>query len=162
METNFRGTLNMKNTLSESAVRVLEGAAFLFTDDLNPENTPRDISAWSPIVTSLHYEGPNVGFCELWLSQSMAKTVAQNMLGLESLDDVTEQKMHDAAKEMLNMVLGNFLTDAFGVDDVYGLGIPQLESKSALPVETDPFIHVWLDVEGEPILFRLKNLSKVG
>ncbi len=146
----------MKSALNDSAIRVLEGAAFLFTDVLPDERRPDTVKEWNPIIASLWYNGPNQGVCELWISPGLAKIVAQNMLGLDSVDSIPENKYQDSAKELLNMVVGNFLTDAFGVDDVYHLGIPELIFPTEVPPEAESSLHVWIDVEGEPVLFRLE------
>lgn len=150
----------MKNTLNESATRVLEGAAFLFTEPLANDAIPKSIDEWQPMVANLWYEGPNKGFCELWLTTNMAKTIAQNMLGLDISAEIPEAKLQDAAKELLNMIVGNFLTDAFGAEDIYHLGIPELRIPTAMPIDQpgEP-LQIWIDAEGEVVMLRLENHS---
>jgi hypothetical protein len=137
--------------LSKVSVRILEEAAFLFSDDLAPADRPD--ASWDPIGASLSFEGEEEsGHILVWADRAMAKSLASNMLGLDEDDPASASHLTDALKELLNMVLGNVLTEVWGTAPVFHLGIPQrLEPSQWRPSELSR--GVWLSVEGHPVVF---------
>jgi CheY-specific phosphatase CheX len=142
------------NAAREASVRILECAAFLFTDSLPPESVPQHGSQWHQIGVSLEYNGPVNGELRMWLSEALSKTIAVNMLGIEMGENCPEEREVDAVKEILNMILGNYLTEAYGLDAVFHLGIPRLLHPKML-AESYTDLHFWLDAEGQPFLLSI-------
>lgn len=140
--------------LRSSAERILEGAAFLFTDELQPMDIPSPHQEWGQVGVRLEFHGPHSGELRMWLPLSLSRMVAVNMLGLDDSEDCSEEKELDAVKEILNMILGNYLTDAYGVQDVYQLGIPRVLHPDEFAPTLD-YPHLWLSVEGQPFLLAL-------
>ncbi len=140
-----------------AAEHIFEGAAFLFIDELLPESKPAKGSNWNQIGVGLEYIGPTRGEVRLWVTESLARTIAVNMIGLDDADTCPRSKIIDAVKEVLNMIVGNFLTDAFDPDDVFNLGIPvELQAEQVSESYSDA-AHLWLDVEGNPTLISLHD-----
>lgn len=142
---------DFSEALSKVAVRILEEAAFLFSDDLAPADRPeRD---WRPVGASLAFEGSDdSGHIEVWADPAMVRSLASNMLGLDEDDPESSSHVADALKELLNMVLGNVLTEVWGTGSVFHLGIPTLlppESWRAHAASRG----LWLSVEGHPVVF---------
>lgn len=137
--------------LSKVAVRILEEAAFLFSDDLAPADRPDH--TWQPIGAGLEYEGSeDAGHVQVWADADMVRSLASNMLGLDEEDPESGAHVADALKELLNMVLGNVLTEVWGTEPVFHLGIPTLLDGS----EWNPQAAtrgLWLSVEGHPVVF---------
>jgi|GEM_PF-909267 len=138
----------------EASVRILECAAFLFTEELAPESIPPHESEWHQIGVSLEYTGPVNGELRMWLSEPLSKTITANMLGVDNRDECSEEREVDAVKEILNMILGNYLTDAYGLEAIFHLGIPRILPPHALLDSYDD-LHFWLDAEGEPFLLSI-------
>jgi len=137
--------------LSKVSVRILEEAAFLFSDDLAPADRPD--ASWEPIGASLHFEGSeDTGHIQVWADPAMVRSLASNMLGLDEDDPESSVHVKDALKEFLNMVLGNVLTEVWGTGPVFHLSIPALLEASAW----NPHLAsrgLWLSVEGHPVVF---------
>lgn len=138
--------------LSKVAVRILEEAAFLFSDDLAPAERPDH--SWQPIGAALEYEGDeDSGRLEVWADLAMVRSLASNMLGLDEEDPESTAHVSDALKELLNMVLGNVLTEVWGTAPVFHLGIPTLLDAEAWDPRGSSR-GLWLSVEGHPVVFQ--------
>lgn len=140
--------------LSRVVPHILEGAAFVFTDDLPPEQRP-PTSEWSAQGVRLTFEGPISGDLRLWAEKSFMIVLAANMLGIEPDDENAEAKAEDALKETLNMIVGTFLTDAYGNEPVFHLGIPESIDATLLSESVADPLNVWLNAEDHPVLFSL-------
>lgn len=137
--------------LHEIAPLILEETAFVFTDELSD---PPPGPEWNPIGAQVAFKGDIIkGGLRVWTDPKFARTIAANMLGVEEDDPQGEQRASDALGELLNIVLGNVLTRAYGDGPVFHLGIP-----AARPTElwqTDlKSESLWLLVEGFPIVFQ--------
>lgn len=139
------------DALSKVTVRILEEAAFLFSDDLPPADRPD--ADWQPVGATLSFEGNGQsGALHVWADVAMVRSLASNMLGLDEDDPESGAHIADALKELLNMILGNVLTEAWGTEPVFHLGIPELLDAS----EWSPHVAargLWLTVEGHPVVF---------
>ena len=81
-------------------------------------------------VVSVKFEGPFRGRLELKLyGSNLLPTIVANMLG----EDETrpECELHDAFRELANVVCGNLLPAVAGSGAVFNLGIPQLLDRAA-------------------------------
>ncbi|MEN9353738.1 MAG: hypothetical protein RL318_1063 [Fibrobacterota bacterium] len=140
-----------RDALNHVTVRIMEEAAFLFSDDLPPADRPD--ADWQPIGATLRFEGNDQsGSLLVWADVDMVRSLASNMLGLDEDDPASGMHVADALKELLNMILGNVLTEAWGTAPVFHLGIPELLDAS----EWNPHTAargLWLSVEGHPVVF---------
>ena len=59
--------------IKDTVTRVLEGAAFLFTDEIAPEMMPVQGSAWDALGVGIEYHGPHSGQVRLWVPYALAK-----------------------------------------------------------------------------------------
>lgn len=145
-------TPDFTEALSKVAVRILEEAAFLFSDDLAPADRPDH--TWEPVGASLEYEGiEDSGHIQVWADVAMVRSLASNMLGLDEEDPESAAHVADALKELLNMVLGNVLTELWGTEPVFHLGIPTLLDDSEWSPQSASR-GLWLSVEGHPVVFQ--------
>ena len=145
-------TTDFTEALSKVAVRILEEAAFLFSDDLAPADRPDH--TWGPVGASLEYEGiEDSGHIQVWADEAMVRSLASNMLGLDEDDPESAAHIADALKELLNMILGNVLTEVWGTEPIFHLSIPiQLDSSDWDPRSASRGL--WLSVEGHPVVFQ--------
>ena len=143
----------------DSTLRILEGAAFLFTDLLEPESTPGRKEHWAQLGVRLDWTGPVKGEMRLWINDALAKVIAINMLGLEDGVPCPREREIDAVKEVLNMVVGNFLTEAFGTEAVFHLGIPQTLLSASIVESLDAQDRFWVSAEEQPILVSVHPLD---
>jgi hypothetical protein len=136
--------------------RILSEAAFIFTDNIEKDAVP-DLKTWEADGVSLTFSGKPSGELCMWVSPGFACFAAANMLGDDADSEESRAKGLDALKELLNMIVGNFITSAYGDTPVFELGIPQNRDRSFLledAAEADSF---WLEADGNPVLFVIKT-----
>jgi len=148
----------LKDVLLDVISRILQDAAFLFTDDFDEEMTP-DFTTWKPRGAQLSFKGPSSGSLHIWAESDFYKIAAANMLGIDENDAEAEKKGIDALKELLNMIVGNFLTEAYGKDEFFELGIPSVLENEQLEKDYTNDENVWLDADGNAVLFSLISES---
>jgi CheY-specific phosphatase CheX len=146
---------SLVDTARESAIRTLERAAFLFTDEITEKKIPQIGDDWQQKGVSLDYTGPFQGELRLWMPESLSRMIASNMLGIDEGMDLAKQEEDDALKEILNIILGIYLTDAYGNEPVFHLGIPQILSSEQWVDSVRANSYFWMDVEGEPVLMSV-------
>jgi CheY-specific phosphatase CheX len=137
--------------LAPVAMRVLEDAVFVFSEPLEADDAP-DIAVWNNCGVMLEFSGIAQGSIGLWADEGFAQLIAANMLGVDTDDEGASCRATDALKEVLNMIVGNFLTEAYGEEPVFDLGIPH-QALAPQPLSSSENIHwAWLDIEGSAIL----------
>ena len=141
-------TNEMKQALVIVAPRILEEAAFIFSEPLEGPDQPGD--EWTPVGVERLWEGPSNGLMRLWADSSLLPVLAANLLGIEEDDPLCAEKGLDAVKEILNMIVGNSLTEAWGPGPIFQLHIP--ESVVTPSFVSDRVDGVWLSGEGRPML----------
>lgn len=135
--------------------RVLESAAFIFTDQLSAAEIPL-VDTWEAEGVGLSFTGTTrSGELHMWVSTGFACIAAANMLGVDAQSDSAQAKGLDALKELLNMVVGNFLTAAFGDEQVFELGLPLSLPHETLIQENSCEQQIWLQAEDNPVLFTI-------
>ena len=118
-------TLTLTTVLSE----VLANLAFMFTDD--GEFEPPVGERW--LETVISYEGSVSGSLRLACTETFAEKLAANLLGMESGEVISEQESNDAVKEFMNIICGQYVTAAFGTEDVFSLTIPEILELPSTP-----------------------------
>jgi hypothetical protein len=131
--------------------RVLEDAAFIFTDLLDAADRPA-AGAWQAEGVSLSFKGKACGELRMWVSREFALLAAGNMLGIEAGEAGAAEKGLDALKELLNIIVGNFITEVYGVEPVFDLGLPQRIDLPRLKADLSHPAAVWLQAEGCAVL----------
>lgn len=134
------------------APRTIECATFIFVDEVE-SGEKKSLPDWSPFGVYLDYEGPAKGSLHLWAEPAFLMTLSANMLGVEVDSAQAGEKAQDAFKELLNMTMGAFLTEAFGTLPVINLSIPELLDASELDADLKVVEKVWIMAEGHQLLF---------
>jgi hypothetical protein len=148
------------NTLREIATqtisRILGEAAFIFTDALAEGAKPPG-AAWDADGVSLRFFGSPGGELRMWVGKGFACYAAANMLGLDADSEDARRKGTDALKELLNMIVGNFITAAYGDTPVFELGLPKNVARDLMEKDFVNPDAVWLGAEGNPVLFVIET-----
>lgn len=121
-------------TLTTVLSEVLANLAFMFNDDC--EFDPPVGEQW--LETLISYEGSVSGSLRLTCTETFATQLAANLLATESGVATTRQESHDAVKEFMNVICGQYITAAYGSEDVFNLSIPEVLERSSTPILGDP------------------------
>ncbi len=142
-------------TLEEILSDVLQEQAFMFAEHGDDQEVD------SPSAPFMHariqFNGPCSGRLGLVFTQNLCSELIINMLGMDS-DDLEEEDIADAFKELLNVVCGKFLIAAFGPMLKFDLSIPTVEKIDLdqwLAQKSNQHTTV-LMVEDEVVLFELR------
>ncbi len=121
-------------TLTTVLSEVLANLAFMFTDDGEFDAPVGE--RW--LETTISYEGSTSGSLLLVCTGTFTQQLAANLLGVASSEETTEQESNDAVREFMNVVCGQFVTAAYGTEDVFNLTIPEVVELSVTPDFGDP------------------------
>jgi CheY-specific phosphatase CheX len=135
--------------------RIVGEAAFMFADPLDPSARPRQ-EEWNALGVRITFSGDASGEFRLWAPASLARSIAANMLGLDPGVSIAEEKLVDALKEIVNIIVGNFLTEMYGTGIAATLGLPSLLDPAALAEAYGNPDALWLSVEGEAVVCVMK------
>lgn len=120
-------------TLTTVLSDVLANLAFMFTENGEYE-TPAG-ERWLETLAS--YQGPVSGSLQLTCTETFATQLTVNLLGMESGEETTQQESNDAVKEFMNVICGQYVTAAYGTEDVFNLTIPEVIEQPITPVFGD-------------------------
>ena len=143
----------LSSALAAAARRVLEDAAFVFTEEVSE---PADESAWPETVLQTHlpFDGPVCGRFMLAASARLGEALAAEMLGAEPGSPESAEQAEDALREVLNMIAGITLEQVFG-DQIWELSVGEVRRVSpakhrASRHGADVWVHLDTD-ESDPI-----------
>ena len=111
----------MKTALHKAAVLTFEELGFLMSSDELDEGQK---SATADATVQVAFRGPRQGQLQVTLCGGLMEPIALNMLGEDeppSRDDV-----HDAVKEVANVICGNMLPSLDGAEAVYQIDAPEM------------------------------------
>ena len=90
--------------LLESATEIFDTMVYLELEEAEePDLTTDNFD----LLGSITFKGSLDGCMSVRCSSDCAKTIAANMLGIDSVDEVSEEDMSDAIGEIVNMVMGS-------------------------------------------------------
>jgi hypothetical protein len=108
--------------LEDVARRILEEAAFLFSDDATDS-----LCFEGPVIEALlEFLGPAQGTLHLRLAENLACEAAANLLGTEPDDPEAQAGASLAVGELLNMIGGHLMIAWLGATAQTSLGTPTL------------------------------------
>ncbi len=110
-----------REQIAEVAGRVLEEAAFIFTEPMEEEEEWDD----DVLMSVISFSGPKKGRIALASSFQFGTELAANLLGVEPDDEQAAEKAGGALSEILNMLAGSLVAEVFGTGVVVNLGIPE-------------------------------------
>jgi len=145
-----------KEKTMEVISRILEDAAFVFTDVISDNSIPT-AGEWEAAGVGLDFSGEQCGQMRMWASDGFTACVAANMLGVAEDDPAAAEKGLDALKESLNIIVGNYLTTFFGEEPIFDLGLPTPLAKEQLDADMNNPEAVWLSADDHPIMFVIEK-----
>lgn len=116
------------HVLQQVGIKVLEDWAMMLVEQSSAKES--NLSSELPIyASSMHFEGVIAGKVSILAQLPFLQTLARNLLGIDSDQTPSISESEDAFKEMANVILGNYLTEAYGPDTPFVLTNPQVEQK---------------------------------
>lgn len=95
--------VSLKDTLLDSAREVFETMVFMALEGLEDDTT----SLGEPtLLGSITFKGHLEGCLGVCCDEACARTIAANMLGMTSPEELTDNDVSDAMGEIANMVMG--------------------------------------------------------
>ena len=96
-------TENLNVLLMESAKEIFETMIFMDLGEVTEQGS--EVDGWA-LLGSITFKGDVEGCLTICCCSECAKTITMNMLGLDSIDDVSEEDTCDAIGEVTNMIMG--------------------------------------------------------
>jgi chemotaxis protein CheX len=96
-------TVSLKDALLDSAREVFETMVFMAMEDSSDDTTSLGETT---LLGSITFKGHLEGCLGVCCDEACARTIAANMLGMLSADEVGENDISDAMGEIANMVMG--------------------------------------------------------
>lgn len=96
-------TVSLKEALLDSAREVFETMVFMALDDSGDDSTSLGETS---LLGTITFKGSLEGCLGVCCDNPCARTIAANMLGMMSPDEVSENDVSDAMGEIANMVMG--------------------------------------------------------
>lgn len=149
--------LNVLSVLRSSSEAVLEEMAFMFCE-LMEEDVISKITEVNWHCGSMDFGGPLKGNLQIAAGGDFCIMLAANILGTEPDEPQSVQFKNDSLKELLNVICGRFLSDAFGLDMVFNLSSPQFQFKESSYIQ-DLLLHkgtLLFNTEGEALVLALR------
>jgi chemotaxis protein CheY-P-specific phosphatase CheC len=115
-----------KAVLEETIAEILEKQAFMFAMPVSKTDMPETGDA--VILAGISFDGEMKGMLKLAAPDRLSLELAANMLGLDADSPEAEEQRLSAIKELLNIACGNILTVIAGVEPVFNIAIPEVET----------------------------------
>jgi len=108
---------------------VFEQMAFMFGDPVDSEELMTDADEF--LVVKMDFHGDLHGEVEMVMEKDLCAEIASNVLGVDVDDEKAHELGTDAAKEMLNVICGQALTEIAGSEPIFNLTVPEIKDVSA-------------------------------
>lgn len=125
---------NVLAVLRAACEMVLGEMAFMFCEPLD-ESIMKKVPGMEWCQGSMAFSGPLRGKIHAAAGGDFCRALAGNMLGLEPDEPASEKHAADALKELLNVICGRFLSDAFGIETVFNLNAPVISVRDAFHMQ---------------------------
>jgi len=115
--------------MENAVVSVLNDMAATRAAVIKPEKLP----CFDQTLMHAHitFEGQSSGELGLLMDPGFAAELASRILGVDKSGDLLQEMIVDAVKELLNVICGQFLTQRFGYEPAFTLGVPRVFPLSA-------------------------------
>lgn len=114
----------------------------------------------------ISYSGWHTGELGLILERRLVSRIAVRIMGMDEAEDLPEDMIEDALRELMNVICGHFVTLMYGDKSLLDVSTPQVfPVKNALCnlLRSSPDIHAFM-IDDSPALgqIRIKELSLAG
>lgn len=134
-------------------IHILGECSYIFADPISEEDIP-PLHELDLKGVSLEYQGYKSGHISLFANEEFLKYAAASMLGIDENSEDAIEKGFDSIKEILNMVVGNFLTEIYGCDPVFDMGIPQAQKSIDEMKNSSEEDRIWLNADDHILVFE--------
>jgi len=150
----------LDEALNEVTSNVLEQTAFVFTEPADMSDG-LDFGDFEMVMMTLQYSGDEHGTVSLVLPVEFCRELSENMLGVDAVDTDSDDMHLDSAKELVNMIAGQLMTQLFGETAVLNLSPPQIRTlpNEELQEEISKQSYVCNMVDDYPVITTL-SLAK--
>ncbi|MDH5751646.1 MAG: chemotaxis protein CheX [Deltaproteobacteria bacterium] len=121
--------MDVRKALMSSVDEVLDKMAFMFFDELDPEEIGQQVYKYTTMVT---FEGAITGGLNIMVTEGVARNIARNLLGIRDEDDLFADTLNDAMCEFTNIVMGRTMT-ILRQDGRFDMTVPQIVDAPAQP-----------------------------
>ena len=84
-------------------------------------------------ISQVNFKGIVSGRYSVICQEMFGRNLANNLLGMD--EEIDEEQVCDALKEMINVLSGNLLTDTYGAEHVFTLTSPKVRLANLSEVE---------------------------
>ncbi len=119
---------DVSNTVLEVFTNVLENMAFMFPEPLAPGEIPEYNT--NALGAQLKFSGPLNGCLQAVAPHAFCEALAYAMLGLDPGDELPDNALEDALKELVNVATGEFLEKLAGERPLFHLTVPTCSQYS--------------------------------
>ncbi len=134
---------------------VLGNLAFLVSDDVD---AAAPVNRADALTCTIQYQGPVSGELGCRCTPNFARQLTANLLGLDPADPAAQASAHDAVREFMNVLCGQFVTAVHGHEGVFNLTIPNIVSGVVEPA-TRPTAECTLSIAGESLRFWFRGAA---
>lgn len=106
----------------------------------------------------VNYAGEYTGELGLILERGLVSCIAARVMGLDDAEDISDDMVDDALRELMNVICGHFVTLMYGDKALINVSTPQVfPVKNALcnMLKSSPDIHGFM-IEDSPALGRVR------
>ncbi len=120
------------HSMTLAVVETLENLAFL---EVYPakEDSP-ELQETDALTASLLIHDPLQGELRLLMPQALASGICETVYNM-SAEDLSAQMVNDTFAEIINIIAGRFMNEVLPGEQVYRLGLPEIDQLEALDSE---------------------------
>ena len=146
----------LNESLNRVLFEVMEQYAFLLPEPMGPEHELKaDVfKEVDYLQVEMDVTGPLDGCFVFLLPVTLSKEIDENLTGNPAQEPLCLEEVSEGAKEILNIIGGNVISEAFGNDVSFEISIPRaksfrFENSGHL---SHLSVHGKLTVDGHPVL----------
>jgi CheY-specific phosphatase CheX len=144
--------MDVKSSLLSSIEEVLDKMAFMFFDESTPQDTDPDDFRF---ITEVDTRGVIVGKLNILVTDTAARNIARNLIGIRNEDELYPDTLEDALREFTNLVMGRTMT-ILNPAGPFDMEIPRLVEHPAPPAAGLAVLTINGSLDDEPFQIVLQ------
>ncbi len=116
--------MNKFAIISDTVIDMLEESAFIFSDPVGEISISTNMIN-NMLAYMISYTTPKAGTIAVYADKEVATMIAANMTGLDEDDPLAAEEAGSALQEFTNILAGHIITELYGTELVFDLGIPE-------------------------------------
>ncbi|HMB30892.1 MAG TPA: chemotaxis protein CheX [Desulfohalobiaceae bacterium] len=119
---------NWQSVVSDVLTEVLEEFAFIFVETEPDEEIEEPDEV---VYAEINFNGQDVeGVLGIAVSWQKCLELADNLLGADEQENLSERAVENALEELVNVVCGRLLAELYGTNVIFDLSIPETKALS--------------------------------